>query len=436
MPATAIVGLQWGDEGKGKVIDRLAEEAGFVARYAGGNNAGHTVWVGEERYVLHLIPGGILHEGKVNLIGRGVVVDLHALEEEMAGLEARGVPVRERLRVDGRVHLIFPFHRELDAMAEVWRGAGRIGTTGRGIGPTYADKVARTGIRLADVLDEQSFAVRFEALLAEKAAIAEKVYGRRLEDPARIAEDVRAAAERLRPLVVDGGALLQRADAAGERILFEGAQGSMLDLDGGTYPFVTSSWTGTWGIFGGTGFPPHRLERAFAVAKAYCTRVGEGPFPTEEHGPLGERLREQGNEYGATTGRPRRCGWFDTVQARYAARANGLQGVVITNLDVLSGFARLPVAVAYRLPDGRVVEDWPAELGCSALDAVEPVYEELPGWDEDLTAARSLDDLPKAARAYVDFLAERLGVPIVSLSVGPGREQMFDTDPAVPWTWS
>ena len=294
MPATAIIGLQWGDEGKGKVIDSLAERSDVVVRYAGGNNAGHTVVVGDEKYVLHLIPGGILHDHTLNLIGRGVVVSLEHLAEEVDGLQARGVDVDARLRLDGRAHVIFPYHRHLDRLSETWRGEGRIGTTGRGIGPAYAGKVARTGIRLVDVLYPEYFEKRLHAALAEKNAVIAQVYGDEPEPHDRLFEESRALAERFRPLIIDGGEYLRQAAREGKRILFEGAQGTMLDLDAGSYPFVTSSWTGVWGISGGTGFPAHQLDRALAVAKAYCTRVGEGPFPTELDDETGERLRQQG----------------------------------------------------------------------------------------------------------------------------------------------
>ncbi len=434
MPATAVVGLQWGDEGKGKVIDSFAAEADVVARYAGGNNAGHTVIVGGEKYVLHLIPGGILHEGTVNLIGRGVVVSLEHLLYEMEGLEARGVPVRERLRLDAGCHVIFPYHRHLDRLLERWRGSGRIGTTGRGIGPAYADRVARTGIRVGDLLQPALFESRLRAALAEKNAIIARVYEDDPEPADRLYEESRQQAERLRELIVDGGALVRRALARSERVLFEGAQGSLLDLDAGTYPYVTSSWTGVWGIAGGIGVAPRCIGRAFAVSKAYATRVGEGPMPTEITDEVGDRLREAGNEYGATTGRPRRCGWFDAVAARYAAELNGIDGLVLTNLDVLSGFHPLPVAVAYRVP-AEVPAGGPAsgaellpEFPGARLDLgrVEPVYEELEGWDEDLTGVRSWKDLPGPARAYVGFLEERIGVPVLKVSVGPGRDQMID----------
>ncbi|RMH01169.1 MAG: adenylosuccinate synthase [Planctomycetota bacterium] len=422
MPSTAVVGLQWGDEGKGKIIDGLAAEADVVVRYAGGNNAGHTVLVEGEKYVLHLIPGGILHEGTINLIGRGVVVDLAALAAEVDGLVARGVPVEERLRIDGRAHVIFPYHRHVDRCVEIWRGEGRIGTTGRGIGPAYADKVARTGIRLADLLRPALFERRLHAALAEKAALISRVYEQEPEDHTELFEESRALAERFRSLIVDGASLLAEARRRGCRILFEGAQGSMLDLDAGTYPYVTSSWTGVWGIGGGAGVPPRAIDRALGVAKAYCTRVGEGPFPSELRDETGERLRQAGNEYGATTGRPRRCGWFDLVAARYAATLNGLDGLLLTNLDVLSGFDPLRVAVAYRV-EGRERTDFPAEI--DLLEQAEPVWRELPGWQEDLTAVRCFRDLPAAARSYLRFLEQEIGVPIERVSIGPGREQIF-----------
>ena len=428
MPSTAVIGLQWGDEGKGKVIDSLAADADIVVRFAGGNNAGHTVWVGQDKYVLHLIPGGILHAGKINVIGRGVVVDLEALMEEIDGLKERGVPVEERLRIDGRVHVIFPYHCQMDGLVETWRGDSKIGTTGRGIGPAYADKVSRTGIRLADVLNKETFAVRLKAALAEKVAVMTKVYGVEPEPYDDLFEKSLALAERLRPLVVDGGELARTAHKDGKQILFEGAQGVMLDLDAGTYPYVTSSWTGVAGIAGGAGFPPNRIDRSLAVSKAYCTRVGEGPFPTELHCATGQQLRDQGNEYGATTGRPRRCGWFDALQARYSCALNGLDGVFVTNLDVLSGFEEIQVCVAYRLPDGTEVTEYPAEMG--HVGDIEAVYETLPGWSEDITAATSLDDLPAACRDYVTFIEQQMQVPIVSLSVGPGRTQMFACDSA------
>ncbi|KAA3607324.1 MAG: adenylosuccinate synthase [Planctomycetota bacterium] len=422
MPSTAIIGLQWGDEGKGKVIDCLAAEADLVVRYAGGNNAGHTVVVDGEKYVLHLIPGGILHDHALNLIGRGVVVNLEHLAQEVDGLLSRGVPVLDRLRLDSRCHLIFPFHLHLDRLAETWKGEGRIGTTGRGIGPAYADRVARTGIRLGDVLNEKHFETRLQAALAEKNAMISKVYGQEPESHDRLFEESRALARRFQPLVVDGGEWVREQYGQGKKVLFEGAQGSMLDLDAGTYPFVTSSWTGTWGIAGGTGMPPKHLDRALGVAKAYCTRVGEGPMLTELLDATGERLRKQGNEYGATTGRPRRCGWFDAVAARYAVELNGLDGLVLSNLDVLSGFEEIRVAVAYRWED-RETRSFPVEVGSDP--AWEPVWKTFPGWQEDITGARSFSELPSTTQDYLRFLEAELHVPIQRVSVGPSRDQMF-----------
>jgi len=433
MSSTAIVGLQWGDEGKGKIIDGLAAEADLIARYAGGNNAGHTVIVDGEKYVLHLIPGGILHCDKLNIIGRGVVIDLEELALEIDGLKERGVPVEERLRIDGRAHVIFPYHRHVDGLAERLRGDEMIGTTGRGIGPAYADKVARTGIRVADLLKPEYFKQRLQAALAEKIAMVEKVYE---DSPANYDDLYKRSlelAERFRPLIVDGGDLLRKAYRDGQRVLFEGAQGSMLDLDAGTYPYVTSSWTGVWGIAGGTGFPANRVDRSIAVSKAYCTRVGEGPFPSELFGETGERLRKAGNEFGATTGRPRRCGWFDLVSARYACELNGLDGVIITNLDVLSGFGDISVVVGYQI-DGQIVENYPAELG--DLTGVEPVLKTFPGWNEDITAVRNFEDLPQTAQDYLRFLEQGLDVAIDRISVGPGREQLFVGENGCVDVWS
>lgn len=422
MTATAIIGLLWGDEGKGKVIDRLAAEADFVVRYAGGNNAGHTVVVDGDKFALHLIPGGVLHDHTTNLIGRGVVVNLDHLAAEMDALHARGVPVESRLKIDLRSHVIFPYHQHLDRLAEKWKGEGRIGTTGRGIGPAYADKVARTGIRLVDILDPDRFEERLHAALAEKNALIRRVFDDNAEPHDELFERSRELAERFRPLAVDGGTLLRENYAANKRILFEGAQGTMLDLDAGTYPFVTSSWTGVWGIAGGTGFPPRSIDNAFAVAKAYATRVGEGPFPTELDDEVGERLRVAGNEFGTTTGRPRRCGWFDLVCARHAVGANGLDGIVLTCLDVLSGFEKVKVATAYRI-GGERHEVFPA-IPVGSKD-IEVEYQELPGWSEDITGARSESDLPATARDYLRFLEKEMGVPIVRISVGPEREQLL-----------
>ncbi len=426
MSAVCVVGVQWGDEGKGKVIDVLAKGVDFVVRYQGGNNAGHTVVVGGETFVLHLVPSGVLRPGTVNVIGNGVVVDPVQLFREIDGLERRGVRVAECLRVSARAHLILPYHRTLDAGAERWKGAGRIGTTGRGIGPAYADKAARTGLRVADLLDRERFATRLRAALAEKNEVLAKVYGEPPLSFESTFETYAALAERMVPFVCDAGDLLRRAHREGRKILYEGAQGTMLDLDAGTSPYVTSSSTGCWGVAGGTGFPPRRIDEVVGIAKAYCTRVGEGPFPSELPGDLGDLLRERGKEYGATTGRPRRCGWFDLLAARYAIELNGVDRLAVTNVDVLSGFDPIRVAVGYRC-GGRVLESFPADR--ADLDGCAPVFRDFRGFREEITAVTAFDRLPQEARTYVEFLEGALGVPIPVVSVGPGREQVIRRDP-------
>ena len=422
MPSLSVFGAQWGDEGKGKIIDLLSSDADQVVRYQGGANAGHTVIVGGEKYVLHLIPSGILHEGRVNVIGNGVAVDPIALLEEVDGLEARGVRVDgSNLRLSNSAHVIFEHHRRIDGLSEVWRGAGRIGTTGRGIGPSYSDKAARTGLRVGDLLDPERCRTRLGAALAEKNAVIERVHG---AEPLALDEQLEryiAIGDRLRPFVGDTGTEVREAYREGKRILFEGAQGLMLDIDHGTYPFVTSSNTGTNGIPAGAGFPARQIERAIGIAKAYCTRVGEGPFPTEEPGEVGQAIRDAGNEYGATTGRPRRCGWFDAVAVRYALDLNGAEELVITNLDVLTGFDELRCAVAYEV-DGERLASYPSGVD---LAEVRPVYEARPGWSEDLTGVRSHGDLPEAAREYVAWIEELVGARVSMLSVGPDREQVI-----------
>ncbi|HET6204418.1 MAG TPA: adenylosuccinate synthase [Planctomycetota bacterium] len=422
MSAVCVVGVQWGDEGKGKVIDVLAEGVDFVVRYQGGNNAGHTVVVDGETFVLHLVPSGILRPGTVNVIGNGVVIDPVQLFHEIDELERRGVRVEANLRVSARAHLILPYHRVLDARAERWKGAGRIGTTGRGIGPAYADKAARTGLRVADLLDRDRLGTRLRAALAEKNEVLGKVYGEPEIPFESVFETYAALGERMRPFACDAGELLRRAHREGRKILFEGAQGTMLDLDAGTYPYVTSSSTGCWGIAGGTGFPPRWIREVVGIAKAYCTRVGEGPFPTELAPPLGDRLREQGREYGATTGRPRRCGWFDLLAGRYAIELNGVDRIALTNLDVLRGFDPIRVAVAYRC-DGGFVEAFPAAR--ADLGGCEPLYRDFPGFEGDISGVTDFARLPQAARAYVDFLEGALGVPISVVSVGPDRGQVI-----------
>ena len=422
MPSTCVFGAQWGDEGKGKIIDLLAANAACVVRYQGGANAGHTVVVAGEKFVLHLIPSGILHPGKVNMVGGGVALDPAALLAEVDGLRERGVTVDgTNLRISSSAHVIFDHHRVLDHLSERWKGEGRIGTTGRGIGPCYADKASRTGLRVADILSEERLAPRLKAALAEKNALITLVHE---EAPCVFAAELRRFLElgkRIAPFVADVGAELRDAHARGEYILFEGAQGAMLDIDHGTYPFVTSSNTGTAGVAAGAGFPPNQLGDAVGIAKAYCTRVGEGPFPSEDHGDQGQKLRDEGNEYGATTGRPRRCGWFDAVAMRFALDLNGATGLIVTNLDVLSAFDTLKVAIAYDF-EGERIERFPAGRD---LDSVVPVYEEHPGWGTDITGARTWDELPSAAKAYVQRLEELVGTPVVMLSVGPQRDQVI-----------
>jgi adenylosuccinate synthase len=423
MPSLSVFGAQWGDEGKGKLIDLLAQDADFVVRYQGGANAGHTVVVGGQKYVLHLIPSGILHEAKVNVIGNGVAVDPFKLLEEIAGLRQRGVNVTgKNLRLSSNAHIIFEHHRTIDQLSERWRGEGRIGTTGRGIGPCYADKAARTGLRVCDLLDPEQCRTRLKAALAEKNAVIERVHGETPLDLEGQLDRYMALAEELRPFSGDTGAQVRAAYRAGKRILFEGAQGAMLDIDSGTYPFVTSSNTGANGIAAGASFPPRHIDRAIGIAKAYCTRVGEGPFPTEEAGAIGERIRVAGNEYGSTTGRPRRCGWFDAVAVRYALELSGADGWIMTNLDVLTGFEEIRAAGRYKI-DGKECSVWPAHL--PSMDQVEPLYERHRGWTEDITRVRRYEELPDRARAYVEWVEKEVGVPIVMLSVGPEREQVI-----------
>lgn len=430
MPSLSVFGAQWGDEGKGKLIDLLAQDADYVVRYQGGANAGHTVVVGGQKYVLHLVPSGILHPGKVNVIGGGVAVDPAKLLEEIEGLRGRGVPVDgTNLRLSANAHVIFEHHRLIDQCAERWRGEGRIGTTGRGIGPCYADKAARTGLRVCDLLEPELGRTRLRAALAEKNALLVQVHKEAPLDLESQLDRYSSLAESLRPHVGDTGKEIRTAYQRGRRILFEGAQGAMLDIDAGTYPFVTSSNTGPAGIAAGAGFPPRQLDRIVGIAKAYCTRVGEGPFPTEQKNTIGERIREAGQEYGATTGRPRRCGWFDAVSVRFALETAGADGWIMTNLDVLTGFEEIRAALRYRA-EGKEFRDWPAEA--SSVERFEPVLASMPGWTEDITHVRRYEDLPAAARAYVEWLEREVGVPIWMISVGPDRAQVISRG-LEPW---
>lgn len=426
MANTVLVGAQWGDEGKGKIIDVLAEEADWVVRYQGGNNAGHTVEIGTDRYVLHLIPSGILHEGKRCIIGNGVVVDPLALCAEIDGVEQRGVRTRDRLFVSDRAHLVMPYHRLIDDYRERAPQAGAaIGTTKRGIGPAYGDKAARTGLRAGDMLSQE-----FPALVRKRVESNNRIldaFGAPPLDVEATVSQIVQAAEKLAPYIADTIPLVHGAIARGEPILFEGAQGTLLDIDYGTYPFVTSSNATAGGACTGAGVPPHRIDRVIGVVKAYSTRVGEGPFPTELKDGIGARIREIGREFGATTGRPRRCGWFDAVVARYSVMVNGIDAWAVTKLDVLDELDEILVCVAYEL-DGKRIEHIPASA--SALERCVPIYETFPGWKASTKGARSLDELPGACRDYLRALARMTGVPIGILSNGPGRENTLRLDRA------
>jgi adenylosuccinate synthase len=420
MPATVIVGAQWGDEGKGKIVDLLALDSDVVCRYQGGPNAGHTIVRDGETFALHHVPSGIL-SGKLCVVGAGCVVDPGLLVEELDELERRGISTAT-VRISGNAHLIMPWHVAIDSASERHLGRLQIGTTRRGIGPAYADKAARIGIRVQDVLDPKILRQKFETALAEKNVVLERVHGVEPLEVEELAERMEAYAARLRPYVADTSLLVDQALRDNRRVLLEGAQGTLLDLDHGTYPFVTSSSPVAGAATTGVGIGPTRIDRVLGVAKAYVTRVGEGPFPTEIEGPDQERVRELGAEYGTTTGRERRCGWLDLVALRFAVRVNGMTSLVLTKIDVLSAFDQLPVCVRYRLPDGSETEEFPAHQ--SDFHHAEPVYETLAGWQEPLDDAESLDDLPAAARAYVAFVEESLGVEVCLISVGAERERV------------
>ncbi|MCS6951994.1 MAG: adenylosuccinate synthase [Bryobacterales bacterium] len=420
MSNIAVLGAQWGDEGKGKIVDLFCERFDIVARYQGGHNAGHTVRIGERRFVLKLVPTGILRPDKQVVIGNGVVVDPAALLEEIRDLEHAGIRVHGRLAISNRAHVIFPFHRMVEKISEARPDRVAIGTTSRGIGPCYEDKTGRRGIRMGDLVDRESFPELYRALAEDKQILARAFQLKETIDFDAIRRRYAELAECLRPMVCDTAALLNRAIASGRRVLFEGAQGTMLDIDHGTYPFVTSSNATAGGAATGTGVPPTRIHGVIGVSKAYTTRVGGGPFPTEVRGQEGDRLREAGNEFGAVTGRPRRCGWFDVPVVRYTAMINGFDSLVITKLDVLDDLDPIPVCVAYRL-NGREITDMPDTH--RALEAVEPVYEFLPGWRSTTSGLTRYEDLPSRARQYLQFLAERTGVEIGCISTGPERAQ-------------
>ncbi len=427
MPALVLVGAQWGDEGKGKATDQLGGLVDLVVKFNGGNNAGHTVVVGEQTYALHLLPSGILSPGCTPVIGNGVVVDLSVLFEEIDALEARGVDT-SRLVVSADAHVIASYNRTLDRVAERFLGSKKIGTTGRGIGPTYADKMNRTGIRVQDLFDEKILRAKVEGALAQKNQLLVKVYNRKAVTVDSVVEDLLVHVERLRPMVADTGLLLSRALDAGQTVLLEGGQATLLDVDHGTYPFVTSSSATAGGACTGSGIPPMRIDKVIGVIKAYTTRVGEGPFPTELLDADGERLREVGHEYGTTTGRPRRCGWYDAVIARYAARVNGVTDFVLTKLDVLTGWEQVPVCVAYEV-EGKRLDEMP--MTQTDFHHAKPVYEFLDGWTEELGTARVFQDLPTNAQRYVRALEQMSGAPFSSIGVGPDREQTLQLRPLV-----
>ncbi len=423
MPAIVLVGAQWGDEGKGKATDLLGNTGSaidYVVKFNGGNNAGHTVVIGSEKYALHLLPSGILTPGCTPVIGNGVVVDLSVLFTEIDGLEARGVDT-SRLVVSANAHVIPPYNRTLDKVTERFLGSRRIGTTGRGIGPTYADKMNRIGIRIQDLYDEKILRQKVEGALDIKNQLLVKVYNRRAVTVQETVEELVSYAERLRPMVADTGVLLHRALDDGKTVVLEAGQATLLDVDHGTYPFVTSSNAISAGACTGSGIPPTRIDRVMAVVKAYTTRVGEGPFPTELLDADGEWLRQQGFEFGTTTGRPRRCGWYDAVIARYAARLNGVSDFVLTKLDTLTGREKIPVCVAYDVAGTRYDE---LPMTQSDFHHAKPVYEELDGWSEDITGCRAFDDLPKNAQNYVRAVESMSGAPISAVGVGPERTQM------------
>jgi len=420
MKNLVIVGAQWGDEGKGKIVDLLAEKFDIVARYQGGHNAGHTVRLGERKFILQLVPSGILRPGKLAVIGNGVVLDPAALLQELESLEKAGVQVAGRLFISNRAHIIFPYHRMMEKAAETAPGKVRIGTTSRGIGPTYEDKMGRRGIRVAELLDPDSFRCLVELCVAEKNLLARALDSPDSVDAREITQQYSQYAERLRPLVADTSALLEREMAAGRSVLFEGAQGTMLDIDHGTYPFVTSSSATAGGASIGLGVPPTRIGRVVGVSKAYTTRVGGGPFPTESRGPEGDKLRQRGSEFGAVTGRPRRCGWFDAAVLCYSRMLNGLDSLVITKLDVLDHLEEIPVCVGYRYRGSDLVE-MPALS--HVLEQVEPVYRTLPGWRSPTFGLTAYDQLPQRAHDYLKFLSDSVEVEVSIVSTGPEREQ-------------
>jgi len=419
MPAIVLLGAQWGDEGKGKATDLLGDRVDYVVRYQGGNNAGHTVVIGDQKYALHLLPSGILSANVIPVIGNGVVIDPAVLLIEIKGLNERGIDT-SKLKISTNAHLITPYHRTIDKVSERFLGKAKIGTTGRGIGPAYADKINRIGIRVQDLFDPSILKQKIEAALHDKNQILIKVFNRKGITVEEVLTEYLGYAEILKPYVVDTALLLDQALKAGKNVLLEGSQGTLLDVDHGTYPFVTSSNPTAGGASTGSGIGPTKITRVIGILKAYTTRVGSGPFPTELFDADGDALRKIGGEVGVTTGRNRRCGWFDSPIARYAVRVNGLTDFFLTKLDVLTGWEKIPVCVAYEV-DGVRVEELPASQ--TDFHHAKPIYEYLPGWSESISKAKSIDDLPVNAREYVKFLEKVSGAPISAIGVGPGRDE-------------
>jgi adenylosuccinate synthase len=423
-----VLGAQWGDEGKGKIVDLLTRHFSIVARYQGGHNAGHTVYAGGRKFVLRLLPSGILHEGIKGVIGNGLVVDPQALFAEIDELARAGIDVGDRLVISDKAHLILPYHRELDLLSEARRGERKIGTTSRGIGPAYEDKIARRGVRIGDLANPDSLAEAVEHnVAARNRLIAESTM-----DSRQVLAELQQAWSRMERWVTDVSVFLARARAEGQSIMFEGAQGTLLDIDHGTYPYVTSSNSTIGGVFTGLGVGPRAIDGVLGVAKAYTTRVGEGPLPTELTGDIGNRLRETGQEFGAVTGRPRRCGWYDAVAVRYAVRINGLDALALTKMDVLDGLPELQVCVGYRSRGG-VLREMPGDVG--QLAGCEPVYEMLPGWSTPTSGARRFDDLPREAQAYIARIEEITGVPAAIVSTGSAREDTIIRDESIASEW-
>ena len=424
----AVLGAQWGDEGKGKIVDLLTPHFSIVARYQGGHNAGHTVYANGRKFVLRLLPSGILHDGITCVIGNGVVVDPQALFAEIDELQAAGIGIGGRLVVSDKAHLILPYHRELDLLSEARRGERKIGTTSRGIGPAYEDKIARRGVRVGDLANPDALA----GAIRQNVDARNRIIGDSHMDAGQVLADLRAAWARMAPWVKDVSLYLARARAEGRSIMFEGAQGTLLDIDHGTYPYVTSSNATIGGVCTGLGIPPRAIDGVLGVAKAYTTRVGEGPLPTELTGDAGNRLRESGQEFGAVTGRPRRCGWYDAVAVRYAVRVNGLDALALTKLDVLDGMDELQICTAYRC-GGATLSEFPSEL--SQLAACEPVYETVPGWSTPTRGVRRFEDLPREARAYIARLEALSGVPAAILSTGSAREDTILREDSIAARW-